>query len=115
MGFGGSTIAAERPTAEIHQLSIGGKSDPVRLGFTAPSGPAIVASVVQMGNRFRLILNEVDVVQPDRPLAKLPVACAVWVPRPNLKIGKHRLKVYKHKHDSDVFNGIETYGFETTD
>ena len=58
----------------------------MRLVFTAPSGPAIVASVVQMGNRFRLILNEVDVVQPDRPLAKLPVACAVWVPRPNLKI-----------------------------
>ena len=63
------TIAAEQPTAEIHPLSIGGKSDPVRLVFTAPDGPAIVASIVQTGNRFRMISNEVDVVAPDRPFA----------------------------------------------
>ena len=80
------SIAAEQPTAEIHPLSIGGKSDPVRLVFTAPSGSAIVASIVQMGDRFRMILNEIDVVQPDRPLPKLPVARAVWIPRPNLQI-----------------------------
>ncbi len=80
------TIADGRPTAEIHPLSIGGKSDPVRLVFTAPKGPAIVASVVQTGSRFRMIVNEVDVVPPDRPLPHLPVARAVWVPRPNLQI-----------------------------
>jgi len=78
------SIAAERPSVEIHPLSIGGKADPVRLVFTAPSGPAVVASVVQIGNRFRMVLNEIDVVQPEQPLAKLPVARAVWIPRPDL-------------------------------
>ena len=80
------SIAAEQPTAQIHPLSIGGKSDPVRLVFTAPSGSAIVVSIVQIGDRFRMISNEIDVVQPDRPLPKLPVARAVWIPRPNLQI-----------------------------
>ncbi len=81
------SIAAQKPSLEIHPLSIGGKADPVRLVFDVPSGPAINASLVDMGNRFRLIVNEVDVVTPDHPLPKLPVARAVWVPRPNLKIG----------------------------
>jgi L-arabinose isomerase len=80
------SIAADKPALEIHPLGIGGKADPVRLVFTAPSGPAVVASLVDMGDRFRLIVNEVDVIQPDQPLPKLPVARAVWVPRPNLKI-----------------------------
>jgi L-arabinose isomerase len=80
------SIAAEKPTAEIHPLSIGGKEDPVRLVFTAPAGPAINASIVDLGNRFRMILNEVDVVAPDKPMPKLPVARAVWVPRPNLDV-----------------------------
>ncbi len=79
------SIAAERPRVEVHPLSIGGKADPVRLVFTAPSGPAVVGSVVQIGNRFRLIMNEIDVVQP-KALPKLPVARAVWVPRPNLEV-----------------------------
>jgi L-arabinose isomerase len=80
------SIAAEKPSLEIHPLGIGGKADPARLVFTAPSGPAIVASLIDMGNRFRMIVNEIDVIQPDQPLPKLPVARAVWVPRPNLKI-----------------------------
>jgi L-arabinose isomerase len=80
------SIAADKPVLEIHPLGIGGKADPVRLVFTAPSGPAVVASLVDMGDRFRLIVNEVDVIQPDQPLPKLPVARAVWVPKPNLKI-----------------------------
>ncbi len=80
------SIAAEKPTLEIHPLGIGGKADPVRLVFTAPDGPAVVASLIDMGGRFRLVMNEVEVVQPDRPLAKLPVARAVWIPQPNLKI-----------------------------
>jgi len=80
------SIAAERPAVEIHPLGIGGKADPVRLVFTAPSGPAVVASMVEMGDKFRLIVNEVDVIQPEQPLPKLPVARAVWVPRPSLKI-----------------------------
>jgi L-arabinose isomerase len=80
------SIAAERPSLEVHPLGIGGKADPVRLVFTAPSGPAIVASLVEMGDKFRLIVNEIDVIQPEQPLPKLPVARAVWVPRPSLKI-----------------------------
>jgi L-arabinose isomerase len=80
------SIAADKPTAEIHPLSIGGKEDPVRLVFTAPAGPAINASIVDLGNRFRMILNEVDVVAPDKPMPKLPVARAVWIPRPNLDV-----------------------------
>ena len=80
------SIAADRPSLEIHPLGIGGKSDPVRLVFTAPSGPAIVASMIDMGNRFRMIVNEVDVVQPEQPLPKLPVARAVWYPKPSLKV-----------------------------
>lgn len=80
------SIAEGKPSLEIHPLSIGGKADPVRLVFTARSGPAINVSVVDMGNRFRMILNEVDVVPPDKPLPKLPVARAVWLPKPNLKV-----------------------------
>ena len=80
------SIAAGKPSLEVHPLGIGGKADPVRLVFTAPSGPAVVASMVDMGDHFRLIVNEVDVIQPDEPLPKLPVARAVWLPKPNLKI-----------------------------
>ena len=80
------SIAVDNPTAEIHPLSIGGKADPVRLVFTAPAGPAIVATVVQMGSRFRMILNEIDVVKPERAMPKLPVARALWVPKPNLRV-----------------------------
>jgi L-arabinose isomerase len=78
------SIADETPGCEIHPLSIGGKSDPVRLVFTAPEGRAVNASIVQVGNRFRMIVNEVDVVKPDRDLPRLPVARAIWVPTPDL-------------------------------
>ena len=78
------TIAADRPACEIHPLSIGGKSDPVRLVFTAQAGSAVNASIVQMGNRFRMIVNEVEVITPGRDLPRLPVARAVWVPKPDL-------------------------------
>jgi L-arabinose isomerase len=80
------SITHEKPSAEIHPLSIGGKADPVRLVFTAASGKGVNASMVDMGNRFRLIVNQVNVVQPQHPLSKLPVARAVWAPEPNLKI-----------------------------
>ena len=79
------SIADEKPSAEIHPLSIGGKADAVRLVFTAASGKAVNASIVDMGNRFRLIVNQVNLVQPEHPLPKLPVARGVWTPEPNLK------------------------------
>jgi len=80
------SIAAAKPSLEVHALGIGGKADPVRLVFTAPDGPAVVATVVEMGEGFRMIVNEVDVIQPEEPLPNLPVARAVWIPKPNLKI-----------------------------
>lgn len=79
------SLADGKPSLEIHPLSIGGKPDPVRLVFNACPGPAVNASIIGMGDRFRLIVSEVDVVPPDEPLPKLPVARAVWIPRPNLK------------------------------
>ncbi|WP_320066049.1 L-arabinose isomerase [Micromonospora sp. RTGN7] len=78
------TIAGDRPNAEIHPLSIGGREDPVRLVFDAAPGPAVVLGMADMGDRFRLVANEVDVVSPPHPLRKLPVARAVWRPRPHL-------------------------------
>jgi L-arabinose isomerase len=78
------TIAADRPRVEIHPLGIGNREDPVRLVFTAASGSATVLGICDLGDRFRLVVNEVDVVQPDEPLPKLPVARAVWEPRPSL-------------------------------
>ena len=79
------SIAREKPSLEIHPLSIGSKADPPRLVFDVRDGPAINATILDMGNRFRMVVNEVDVVQPDQPLPKLPVARAVWMPRPDLK------------------------------
>lgn len=79
------SIAAAKPTAEIHPLSIGGKADPVRLVFTASAGPAVNTSLIQVKNRFRMIVNEIDVIDPPEPLPHLPIARAVWKPRPDLK------------------------------
>ncbi len=78
------TIATDRASCEIHPLSIGGKSDPVRLVFTAAPGPALVASLVDLGDRLRIVANEIDIVPPDAPLPRLPVARAVWQPHPDL-------------------------------
>lgn len=79
------SISAAKPSLQIHPLGIGGKEDPVRLVFSAKPGPAVNATVVDMGNRFRLIVNELNVVKPPRPLPKLPVACATWEALPDFK------------------------------
>jgi L-arabinose isomerase len=80
------SIAASKPKLDILPLSIGGKADPVRLIFDANLGPAIGASIMDMGDRFRVVANVVDVVPTDEPLPHLPVARALWLPRPNLKV-----------------------------
>jgi L-arabinose isomerase len=77
------SIADSKPTCEIHPLGIGGKEDPVRLVFDAPAGPALNASLIDLGNRFRLLVNEVDAIRPPHALPKLPVARAVWKCRPD--------------------------------
>ena len=80
------SIASNKPKLDILPLSIGGKADPVRLIFDANTGPAIGACIMDMGQRFRMVANMVDVVPTDEPLPKLPVARALWLPRPNLKL-----------------------------
>jgi L-arabinose isomerase len=78
------SVAGGRPTCEIHPLAIGGREDPVRLVFTAPPGPGFVVGLADLGTRLRLVANEVDVVEPEEDLPRLPVARAVWEPRPDL-------------------------------
>jgi len=78
------SIAAGKAAVEIHPLGIGGKDDPVRLVFDAPAGDALNASLVDLGNRFRLIINEVTAVKTPA-LPKLPVARAVWECKPDFK------------------------------
>jgi L-arabinose isomerase len=79
------SIASGKPALDVQKLGIGGKDDPPRLVFTAPPGAALNASLIDMGDRFRLLVNEVTTVAPDAPLPKLPVARAVWVPKPDLE------------------------------
>jgi L-arabinose isomerase len=80
-----SSIAEGKPSLEVHPLGIGGKADPARLVFKAPRGHALNISLMDMGNRFRLLINKVEVVEtPDLP--KLPVARVLWDPKPNLKV-----------------------------
>lgn len=81
------SIAGSRPRLEIHPLGIGGKENPVRLVFNVPSGPGLNASLMDMGNRFRLVVNTLDVVLPPQNLPVLPVARALWEPHPNLETG----------------------------
>jgi L-arabinose isomerase len=81
------SIADAKPSCEIHPLGIGGKADPVRLVFNSGPGPAINASIVDMGNRFRLLVNEVMAVTSFNPLPKLPVARVLWKPYPNMHTG----------------------------
>lgn len=81
------SIAADKPSCEIHPLGIGGKEDPVRLVFNGGPGQALNASIVDMGNRFRMLVNEVNAVSPVQSLPKLPVARVLWRPYPDLKKG----------------------------
>ena len=79
------SIASDTPSCEIHPLGIGGREDPVRLVFDATPGPGIVVGLADMGDRFRLVANEIDIVAPPQPLPALPVARAVWRPKPSLR------------------------------
>lgn len=81
------SIAGGKPSCEIHPLGIGGKADPVRLVFEGTAGPAINVSLIDIGNRFRLIVNEVEAVDVPEPLPRLPVARALWKPLPDMMTG----------------------------
>jgi L-arabinose isomerase len=77
------TITGEKPRLEVHPLGIGGREDPARLVFNAAPGAGVVIGWSDLGDRFRWVANEVDVIEPDQPLPNLPVARAVWQPRPD--------------------------------
>lgn len=79
------SIAKGKPTCEIHPLGIGGKADPVRLVFNVAGGLALNASIIDIGNRFRLLVNEVEAVEPEHDLPNLPVARVLWKPLPDIK------------------------------
>ncbi len=78
------SVAASKPRLEVHPLGIGGKADPARLVFDGDAGPALNATLVDLGGRFRMIVNEVDAVAPYEPMPRLPVARVLWRPRPDL-------------------------------
>lgn len=81
------SIASGKPKCEVHPLGIGGKEDPVRLVFNVAGGPALNAALMDFGNRFRLLVNEVEAVEPQHDLPKLPVARVLWKPLPDMKTG----------------------------
>jgi len=117
------SIASGKPTCEIHPLGIGGKADPVRLVFDVAGGPALNASLIDMGNRFRLLINEVEAVAPFEKLPKLPVARVLWKPLPDLNTacaawiyagGAHHT-VFSQNLTTEYFEDFaEMFGIELT-
>lgn len=81
------SIANGKPSCEIHPLGIGGKADPVRLVFNCGGGAALNASIIDMGNRFRMLVNDVEAVEPKDELPRLPVARVLWKPMPDMVTG----------------------------
>jgi L-arabinose isomerase len=77
-------LASAKPEIQVHPLGIGGRKPPARLVFKAKPGEAIVCSLVDMGNRFRMIVNDIDCVPQEKDMPKLPVAGVLWKPRPNM-------------------------------
>lgn len=102
------SIADGKPTCEVHPLGIGGKEDPVRLVFNSTAGNAINTSLVDMGNRFRLIVNEVEAITPKAGLPKLPVARVLWDPRPSLDIAATAWILAGGAHHTVYSQGITT-------
>ena len=106
------SIAAKQPVLEVHPLGIGGKDDPVRLVFNAPAGPAVNATMIDLGTRFRMIVNEVDTVEPPSDLPKLPVARAVWEAKPDLKTAAATWILAGGTHHTVFSQALETEHFE---
>jgi L-arabinose isomerase len=101
------SLTDERPSCEVHPLAIGGRGDPARLVFTAREGPAVNAALVDLGDRFRLLVNVVDVLRPDEPLPKLPVARALWRPRPNLSTAAESWLVAGGPHHTVLSSALD--------
>ncbi|KAA2252218.1 L-arabinose isomerase [Solihabitans fulvus] len=104
------SIAGQRPSCEIHPLGIGGREDPVRLVFDSASGPGVVIGLADLGDRFRFVANEIEVVPPDEPLERLPVARAVWRPSPSLSTSAESWLIAGGPHHTVLTQavGVET-------
>ena len=102
------SIAKGDIRCEVHPLGIGGKEDPVRLVFNVGAGAGLNVSLVDMGSRFRMIVNEVNAVNPDHDLPKLPVARVLWDPKPNLKIAAHAWILAGGAHHTVFSKSIDT-------
>ena len=105
------SIAAGRPSCEIHPLSIGGKADPVRLVFTAAPGPAVLVALLDLGDRFRFVLNEVELVEPKEDLPRLPVARALWRPKPDFVTAAEAWLRAGGPHHTVLCRAIDTEAF----
>src|SRR5690606_4494776 len=81
------SIAADKPRIEVHPLGIGGKESPARLVFEGRAGKAVVVSLIDMGERFRLIVQDIECVKPIMDMPNLPVARVMWKILPNLREG----------------------------
>ena len=106
------SIAKGKPKLEVHPLGIGGKADPARLVFTVAEGPAVAASLIDLGSRFRLIVNSVDCVKADADMPKLPVARALWVPQPDLKTGAGAWILAGGAHHTAFSQAVDARYFE---
>ena len=80
------SFAAEKPAIEVHELGIGGKEPPARMVFKANTGKAVIATVLDMGNRFRMLVNTATLIDIENDMPKLPVARVLWKPEPSLKV-----------------------------
>jgi L-arabinose isomerase len=106
------SIAASTPTLEIHPLSIGDRDDPVRLRFTAAPADAVIVGICDMGSRFRLVANEVRVIEPAEELPNLPVACAVWEPSPSWSTSAEAWLMAGAPHHTVLTTAVGTEVFE---
>ncbi len=106
------SIAASTPTLEIHPLSIGDRDDPVRLRFTAAPADAVIIGICDMGSRFRLVANEVRVIEPTEELPNLPVACAVWEPSPSWSTSAEAWLMAGAPHHTVLTTAVGTEVFE---
>src|SRR5699024_10437956 len=106
------SLTTQKPTLEIHPLGIGDREDPVRLKFTADAGPAVVVALSDMRERFRLVANVVDVVEPDQELPNLPVACAVWEPKPDFATSAECWLTAGAAHHTVMSNAVDLETWE---
>ena len=106
------SIAAGKPSCEIHPLAIGGRSDPVRLVFDARAAKGFVVGLLDLGDRFRLVANEIEIVPPDAPLPKLPVARAVWKPAPSFQTAVESWLMAGGPHHTALTTGVSMESLE---